>query len=853
MSGEGSPTLLNLRDYRIQKKSILSHRSNNNSPANSSPNGTVRRRIIEMADSDSDCDSSATTHQDTGTSKLDTIILPNNSKSMKHPSVLEKENQMKYLLSSFPNVDAMVIHDVLSRHEFNVDEAALELSRCHAIELKSEGYAKWKEQNGLSDQHSHIKRRKSDEDTDDSAGSNHDFKDRRVFDSDEDSDVEISDELTGDKRKVFEFMQTATEGELQLMNFCSKKKADAIIEARPFEGWVDLVQKLSNNKNLNTDLLNAAQQVLMTRNNIRHLMKKCTNLAQQMEKAVAAGAGVKAQPRSLSVSLRLTNYQMVGLNWLAVLHAQRVNGILADEMGLGKTVQVIAFLAYLKETGQAQNTHLVVVPSSTLDNWRSEFTRWCPELRVFMYYGSTEERRLFRVDFAKGILADFDVILTTYTLVGNSPEERKMFRVTPMHYVIFDEAHMLKNMNTQRYENLIRINAKHRILLTGTPLQNNLLELMSLLIFVMPKMFAEKTDDLKSLFQKNSKTKQTDDSLPAFEREQIEQAKRIMKPFVLRRLKCDVLQDLPKKIDHVIRVPMAPTQKEQYEALVASFQSAAVEEEGAYNGMSIMTDLRKLSNHPLLLRYHYDEDQVREIAKLLAKDPSYKDTKEEYIVQDLLFMSDFEINKLTKIHRSLDRYMLPDNLILTSGKFLYLDKVLSELKQTGHRVLIFSQYVIMLNVMEDYLKIRKYNYLRMDGSTPVNERQELIDEYTEDSSIFIFLLSTRAGGLGINLTSADTVIIHDIDFNPYNDKQAEDRCHRMGQTRPVTVYRLISQGTIEEGMLEMNKEKLKLEQQITTEESDNPDVKSVVRLLSSALGVDTSKATTFVSPPKKKT
>ncbi|XP_044252842.1 SWI/SNF-related matrix-associated actin-dependent regulator of chromatin subfamily A containing DEAD/H box 1 homolog isoform X2 [Tribolium madens] len=793
---------------------------------------------------------------------------------MKNPSVLEKENQMKYLMSSFPNVDAMVIHDVLSRHGFKVDEAASELARCHAVEFNSQGYAKWKEENVLNNAGSQtkitvkrkpspdsapynkrkkFKRRKSDDDTDDSTGSNQDFKDRRVFDSDEDSDVEISDELTGDKKKVFEFMQTATEGELQLMSFCSKKKAEAIIDARPFTGWVDLVQKLSNNKNLNTDLLNAAQQVLMTRNNIRHLMKKCTNLAQQMEKAVAAGAGVKAQPRILSVSLRLTNYQMVGLNWLAVLHAQRVNGILADEMGLGKTVQVIAFLAYLKETCQAQNTHLVVVPSSTLDNWRSEFARWCPELRVFMYYGSTEERRLFRIDFAKGILADFDVILTTYSLVGNSPEERKMFRVTPMHYVIFDEAHMLKNMNTQRYENLIRINAKHRILLTGTPLQNNLLELMSLLIFVMPKMFAEKTEDLKSLFQKTSKSKQTDDSLPPFEREQIEQAKRIMKPFVLRRLKCDVLQDLPKKIDHVIKVPMAPTQKEQYEALVASYQNATVEEENSYNGMSIMTDLRKLSNHPLLLRYHYDEHQIKEMAKLLVRDPTYKDTVEEYIVQDLLFMSDFEINNLTKIHRCLERYMLPDNLILTSGKFLYLDKILAELKQTGHRVLIFSQYVIMLNVMEHYLKIRKHKYLRMDGSTPVSDRQELVDEYMEDNSIFIFLLSTRAGGLGINLTSADTVIIHDIDFNPYNDKQAEDRCHRMGQTRPVTVYRLISQGTIEEGMLEMNKEKLKLERQITTEETDNPDVKSVVRLLSSALGIDSSKANAFVSPTKKKT
>lgn len=259
--------------------------------------------------------------------------------------------------------------------------------------------------------------------------------------------------------------------------------------------------------------------------------------------------------------------------------------------------------------------------------------------------------------------------------------------------------------------------------------------------------------------------------------------------------------------------------------------------------MSIMTDLRKLSNHPLLLRYHYGEDQIREMATLLSRDPTYKDTVVDYIVQDLLFMSDFEINNLTKIHRvsnysyfinklylfilfqCVELFKLPENLILTSGKFLFMDKKLSELKETGHRVLIFSQYVIMLNVMEAYLKIRRHKYLRLDGSTPVSERQQLIDEFSQNPGIFIFLLSTRAGGLGINLTSADTVIIHDIDFNPYNDKQAEDRCHRMGQTKPVTVYRLISQGTIEEGMLEMNKEKLKLERQLTVEGMFNFNIK----------------------------
>ncbi|XP_060522592.1 SWI/SNF-related matrix-associated actin-dependent regulator of chromatin subfamily A containing DEAD/H box 1 homolog isoform X2 [Cylas formicarius] len=902
LSDEGG-SAFSLRGFRFQKKPPFSHTgySSNDSPDTSSENPKVqmmevRNRIVNpFSDSDSEVElprkHPIVNHETTAS----TVRL--NGFRPKNPSILEKEKQMKFLLEIFPKLETMKVHDVLSKHNFNTDAAAAELSRTYSEQQQAiyGSYSQWKDnyekkfaarhhsdlinaqkmsfkRRAVGEPSNHNKkkkvRRRKSYDSDDSNGSNN-YRDTRVFDSsDEDSDAEISDELTGDKKKVLDFFTTATLNELQLMQSCSKKKAEALVELRPFQGWIDLVTKLQSNKSLSTDLLNSAQQVLVTRNNIRHLMRRCTNLAQQMERAVAAGASVKEQPRNLSSSLKLTGYQMIGLNWLVVLHSQGVNGILADEMGLGKTIQIISFLAYLKLTNQALNTHLVIVPSSTLDNWKNEFARWCPELRVFMYYGDSKERRSFRFDLAKGMLKEFDVILTTYTMVGNSPEERKMFRVTPMHYVIFDEAHMLKNMNTQRYENLIRINAKHRILLTGTPLQNNLLELMSLLIFVMPKMFAEKTDDLRNLFQKNAKAKD-DEIVPAFEREQIEQAKRIMRPFVLRRLKRDVLQDLPKKIDHVISVAMAPTQKDRYRSLVAAYQNIGNVSEPArfrgpiftsrsqessepqYNGMSIMTDLRKLSNHPLLMRYHYDLDQLGEMAKLLAKDPNYKDTVVQYIVEDLKFMSDFEIHTMCQQFSCLARYQLPDNLILTSGKFLYLDRLLPELQRNGHRVLVFSQYVILLNVLEVYLNLRKYRYLRLDGSTAVSIRQDLINEYTEDKGIFIFLLSTRAGGLGINLTSADTVIIHDIDFNPYNDKQAEDRCHRMGQTRPVTVYRLISQGTIEEGMLAMNREKLKLEREITADESDNPDVKSVVRLLSSVLGVDEAKATILVSPRKK--
>lgn len=235
------------------------------------------------------------------------------------------------------------------------------------------------------------------------------------------------------------------------------------------------------------------------------------------------------------------------------MHKHDVNGILADEMGLGKTIQVIAFLAYLKETNQAKRSHLIVVPSSTLNNWEQEIQKWCPDLSVIKYHGSLEERRSMRIQIAKNGLADIDIMLTTYHMIGASNEEKKMFRVTKFHYVVYDEAHMLKNMMSQRYILLQRVCADRRILLTGTPLQNNLLELMSLLCFVMPSMFANKSEDIKVLFQNKTKTKGEENiQADEIEQNQIEQAKQIMKPFILRRLKKDVLSFLPSKVDKIV-------------------------------------------------------------------------------------------------------------------------------------------------------------------------------------------------------------------------------------------------------------------------------------------------------------
>ncbi|CAK9812257.1 SWI/SNF-related matrix-associated actin-dependent regulator of chromatin subfamily A containing DEAD/H box 1 homolog [Anthophora quadrimaculata] len=685
-----------------------------------------------------------------------------------------------------------------------------------------------------------------------------DFKDK-VFDSDEDSDIEISNELTGDKKAVLEFMQNALTSELLLMSYCSQKKANAIIEARPFYNWRDLVQKFQNNKYLDTELLNSAQELLATRQAVEALMKKCLRLSTNIEKAVAAGAStIKSQPKGLSSNLKLAPYQMVGLNWLAVMHAQNVNGILADEMGLGKTIQVIAFLTYLKEAGlkdEKDGPHLIVVPSSTMENWSNELKRWSPGLKVVQYYGTQEERKEMRFSWRNGELDDVDILLTTYNLISSTPEERRLFRVMPIDYVVFDEAHMLKNMGTIRYENLVRIHAKHRILLTGTPLQNNLLELMSLLIFVMPSLFAGKQADLKSLFSKNPKlpSVKKNNEQPLFEQEQVKNAKQIMTPFVLRRLKAEVLQDLPKKTDRVIKCPLIEKQQKMYTNLIAEF-SAEADQSNEVNGMGMMMQLRKLANHPLLARDYYNESKLKIISSRLAKEHTYKQKNADYIFEDLQWMSDYQINQLTRTYKSLAGLGLPQELIPKAGKLKMLDELLPKLKEEGHRVLIFSQFTMILDILEEYLTIRGQTYLRLDGSTPVTDRQCLINQYTEDESIFIFLLSTRAGGLGINLTAADTVIIHDIDFNPYNDKQAEDRCHRVGQKRPVSIIRLLGKGTIEEGMYEIAQDKLHLEQQLTgEEENESTDKKSVLKLLKMTLGLDHNKSLSLLQQKNART
>ncbi|KAE8745046.1 hypothetical protein FOCC_FOCC008296 [Frankliniella occidentalis] len=623
--------------------------------------------------------------------------------------------------------------------------------------------------------------------------------------------------------------------ELQTMP-CSVKKAKLILENRPFRDWTDMVEKFQRKGGPGDEVLKSAQKLVQTRELASELIKQCRELSSQMEAAIAAGlSNVQSKPSIMSNELKLADYQLAGLNWLLALDTVQVNGMLADEMGLGKTLQIIAFLSYLKEKQKSAlgKPHLIVVPASTYENWQNEFSKFSPNIKVRLYSGDKVQRKRLRQEWFNDGYGDTEVVLTTYSTVATCPEGRSMFRTLPLHYAVFDEAHMVKNMTSQRYGHLINIHtvynylyfvcslASNRVLVTGTPIQNNLLELVSLLAFLMPKMFEGKHETLKLLFASKTQRNENDSesTLSKFERTQIFLSKEILKPFVLRRLKSDVLKDIPQKTCETIQCFMTEDQEKKYNELAAKFSKEDKDEcDGDDSVKSVRQTgmymkLRRLANHPLLLRYHFEDKILEKMEKLLLND-----MKPLYSFEELCVMSDFELHKICLENKTCDNLRLSPSFIGESGKFRQIEKLLPKLFEEGHKVLMFSQFLIVLDILEEFLKQKMYKYLRFDGTTSVALRQGLVDEFSRDPSIRVFLSTTRAGGLGVNLTAADVVIIHDVDSNPQNDKQAEDRCHRIGQSKPVKIIRLISKNTIEERIHNVALGKLALEKDVSSNE-----------------------------------
>ncbi|XP_061118531.1 SWI/SNF-related matrix-associated actin-dependent regulator of chromatin subfamily A containing DEAD/H box 1B-like isoform X2 [Conger conger] len=582
----------------------------------------------------------------------------------------------------------------------------------------------------------------------------------------------------GRNDRILGFFQEALVDELMLIAGCSAKKAQKIVDLRPFGTWEDLVQAFHKGNGLSLELLRGCRRVIRERDVVLGLMNRCESVSETMTRAatqvIKGGEASAMQPEILNSKFQLKPYQLVGLNWLVMLYQNDLSGILADEMGLGKTIQAIAFLASLYVDGVC-GPHLIVVPASTLDNWVRELNIWCPSLKVLVYKGSIEERKSLRHSILNKQV-EYNVIMSTYNLSIGTDSDRCLFRKLELQYAVFDEGHMLKNMNSLRYRHLMAINAQHRLLLTGTPLQNNLLELMSLLNFIMPSMFSSSTSQITKMFSMKSSEEQN-----IFEKERISQAKLIMKPFILRRVKSEVLKQLPEKEEVVEFCSMTEKQEALYTSLFQSLKGTTNGEKRALS--NVMMQLRKMANHPLLHRQYYTSDRLAAMSRLMLKEPTHQDASPTLIQEDMEVMSDFELHRLCLQYPCLQGQQLDQDVLLDSGKFRLLSELLVSLNDKGDRVVLFSQFTMMLDIVEVLLNHLGHCYLRLDGSTPIADRIVLIDNFNNNTEIFVFLLSTRAGGLGINLTSANVVILHDIDCNPYNDKQAEDRCHRVGQTR----------------------------------------------------------------------
>jgi len=464
------------------------------------------------------------------------------------------------------------------------------------------------------------------------------------------------------------------------------------------------------------------------------------------------------QPSILAPECKMHAYQLEGLNWMIKLHDNGINGILADEMGLGKTLQSISLLAWLREGRGVKGPHLVVVPKSVVGNWMREIKKWCPVIRALKMLGTKEERKrvcqLIPPNPNTGKYR-FDVLVTSYE--GILKEKGTLINI-PWNYLMIDEAHRIKNENSSLSKVVRLMNTKFRILITGTPLQNNLHELWALLNFLLPEVFGD-AEMFDKWFTMSGKEGQEN---------VIKKLHTVLRPFMLRRVKKDVACSLPPKKETKLYVGLTAMQQEWYTKLLRkdAHELNSLGGPDKVRLLNILMQLRKCCNHPYLFEG-------------AEPGPPYSDGP---------------------------------HLWENCGKMLLLHKLLPKLKAQGSRVLIFTQMTRVLDILEDYLRMLGHEYCRIDGNTDGDARDNAIADFNEPgSSKFCFILSTRAGGLGINLATADIVVLYDSDWNPQVDLQAMDRAHRIGQTKPVQVFRFICEGSVEEKIVERADRKLFLD------------------------------------------
>ncbi|XP_054874827.1 lymphoid-specific helicase isoform X2 [Amphiprion ocellaris] len=603
----------------------------------------------------------------------------------------------------------------------------------------------------------------------------------------------------------------------EIMSQAKKRKVD---EADAGSAQTKLeaedIEKMSDS---NQDIKNRLSETV--RDNAKHLLHPHRKVN---------GQPVPTQQPQLFTGGVMRWYQIEGIEWLRMLWENGINGILADEMGLGKTIQCIAHIAMMIEK-KVMGPFLVVAPLSTLPNWVNEFKRFTPEVSVLLYHGPKPERAklLKQIRRPQGPLSMCPVVITSFEI---SMIDRKLLQHFQWKYLIVDEGHRIKNLNCRLVRELKILPTDNKLLLTGTPLQNNLAELWSLLNFLLPEVF----DDLKSFeswFDISSLGEA--ENVVVAEREQniLSMLHQILTPFLLRRLKSDVTLEVPPKKEIVVYAPLTAKQEAFYTAVVNKTITKMLGQEKTEAPVLLTSSGRPKRRSQKVVNYReMDTDTPYDLEKYLERVRNEVEQSSHPVV-DVQSPLDAQINlKLQNILMLLKRccnhpylveypldpttqeFKIDEQLVQSSGKFLILDRLLPALKERGHKVLIFSQMTSILDVLMDYCYLRKFQYSRLDGSMSYTDRDKNMTKFSKDPEVFIFLLSTRAGGLGINLTAADTVIIFDSDWNPQADLQAQDRCHRIGQTKPVVVYRLVTANTIDQKILERASAKRKLEQMV---------------------------------------
>ncbi|XP_050422479.1 lymphoid-specific helicase-like isoform X2 [Adelges cooleyi] len=507
----------------------------------------------------------------------------------------------------------------------------------------------------------------------------------------------------------------------------------------------------------------------------------------------------------------LKSHQVEGLLWIRTLFENGLNGILADDMGLGKTIQTIAFYCFLIEMG-IKGPFLVIAPLSTIPNWLSEFVKFSPELPTVLYHGTEDKRKDARPLIKKTQKVNnmncFPVIITTYDVMRT---DVNFLATIDWKYITVDEGHKLKNFNAQVSKAMRKFSCANKLILTGTPIQNDMSELWSLLNLLMPKLF-NKLEDFNSwfviedFFSDNHKIANM-----AKKNEILDIIQKVIKPFILRREKKETDLNLPPKKEIVVYAPITEKQQELYMATLQKHMEVLLNKEKEDSNIiegprpkrkcveSIIeyTDMLAIKTDP-----KEEEVPIREVAlSIVMQNP----------VMQLKKIANHPYLVHMPLIKGTEQILVDENIVKVSGKFQVLDAMLTKLKLLGHKVLLFSTMTQLLDVIEEFMIYRSHKYTRLDGTMQIEGRVEAMRIFNTDPEYFIMLISTRAGGLGLNLTSADTVIIFDSDWNPQVDLQAQDRCHRMGQEKPVVVYRLCCKNTIDEKILTRATAKRKLE------------------------------------------